>query len=86
MPENKVCSDCGDVELEAIKVVEATHPGLLGASNEKSPGSHHIRLQYTAEDAERTVWNMRFPTTGHLRGMMCTQCGRVVLYAEPGDS
>jgi len=77
------CADCkGQTEL--IKIVDATQPGMtLGVKNEKSAASHHIQLQYTAENAERSSWSKQFPTAGHLQGRMCTDCGRVVLYAVP---
>ena len=80
------CPDCGG-ELEFIKIVDATQPGMAaGVTTETSPASHHVQLQYAAEDAERSGWSKRFPTAGHLRGRMCTQCGRVVLYAVPRDA
>ena len=77
------CVECGG-ETELIKIVDATQPGMtINAPGEKSPASHHIQLQYTAEDSTRSAWGAQFPTAGHLRGRMCTECGRVVLYAVP---
>lgn len=77
------CADCGG-QSELIKIVDATQPGMiLGAFAETSVASHHIQLQYAAEDSKRSAWNKQFPTAGHLRGRMCTECGRVVLYAVP---
>lgn len=77
------CVECGG-ETELIKIVDATQPGMaLGATDEKSAASHHIQLQYTAEDSTRSAWSKQFPTAGHLRGRMCTECGRVALYAVP---
>lgn len=83
--ETVACVKCGG-PTEWIKIVDATQPGMAaGATSETSPASHHIQLQYAAEDAERTAWSKRFPTDGHLRGRMCTQCGRVELYGVPRD-
>ena len=77
------CADCGG-QTELIKIVDATQSGMgLGVTDEKSVASHHIQLQYTAEDSKRTAWGKRFPTAGHLRGQMCTNAGRVELYAVP---
>lgn len=81
--ESDACVECGGT-TEVIKIVDATQPGMLiGATDETSAASHHIQLQYTAEDATRSAWSKQFPTAGHLRGKMCTDCGRVVLYAIP---
>ena len=78
-----VCVDCGG-KTESIKLVDATQPGMaLGVVDEKSQASHHIQLQYVAEDSERSRFSKRFPTAGHIRGQMCTDCGRITLYAVP---
>lgn len=84
MKENaNTCTECGG-PTERIKIVDATQPGMgVGVTAETSPASHHIQLQYAADDSERSGWGKRFSTAGHLRGKMCTQCGRVALYAVP---
>lgn len=82
--KNYICGDCGG-ETEWIKIVDATKIG--GAIlRETGPGSQHLQLQYAAEDAERSTWLKRFPTMGHIRGRLCTQCGRVALFAVPKDA
>ncbi len=62
--ESDACTQCGGT-TEVIKIVDATQPGMLiGATDETSAASHHIQLQYTAEDATRSAWSKQFPTAG----------------------
>ena len=83
-PHEPVCGDCGGA-TELIKIVDATQPGggFGIMTDEKTEASHHIQLQYAAEDSTRLGWQRQFPTAGHLQGRMCTACGRVTLYALP---
>jgi len=80
---SNTCSDCGGV-TEWIKLVDSTD--VSGAFlDDKGSGSQHLQLQYAAEEAERSAWLKRYPIKGHIRGKMCTSCGRVTLYGIPKD-
>jgi hypothetical protein len=39
-------------------------------------------LDYAAADAKRGIWLSRFPIEGQIEGVMCDECGRVLLYAK----
>ncbi len=68
----KMCPDCNR-PMTGIRLID------------KAYSPKHTVLEYTATDAEREVWFGRFPIAGQIGGLMCEECGRVLLYAKPKD-
>ena len=70
-PPRTTCPDC-DGPLRAIKVLDHT------------AHSSQVQQQYTAADAKRSFWGI-FPVEGAVTARVCEDCGRILLYAEPGQ-
>jgi uncharacterized OB-fold protein len=71
-PERSTCPDCNGA-LSDIKIVDM------------SSGAH-MELKYAAGDARKEFpWFAQYPTKGTLRGKLCEDCGRVLLYAVPKE-
>jgi hypothetical protein len=64
------CFDCGS-KLQAIKLVDERH----------GPDK---QIGYSAGNAERSYWLGVFPKLGKVGAMLCQECGRITLHAEPG--
>lgn len=67
------CPDC-NVPLEQIQMIDATLEGDKGAG--------HVALSYAAVGAKRSAFLRAIKRSGVLVGMMCPDCGRVLLYGE----
>ncbi len=74
-PKKRDCPDCQQ-ELRPIRIVDATERGSLGK------GSVHVDLSYATHYAEASFFSGTIPTEGVVRGLICPQCGRIVLYGE----
>ena len=70
----RTCHDCG-VELEPIRLLDATHPGFDGQ------GAVQVDLKYASPDARLSFWTSKIPVAGLVQGMACPQCGLIQLYA-----
>jgi uncharacterized OB-fold protein len=68
------CPDC-NVPLEQVKLIDATMEGETGAG--------HVTLAYADVGAKRSAFLRAIKRSGVLIGMMCPDCGRVLLYGEP---
>ena len=80
-PPKRQCPDC-DVKLVPIKILDSTESG--GIFSDETVGYEHVLLAYAAEDAERSSMLHTFPQMGHIQGMLCPKCGRVLMYAMQG--
>ncbi len=67
---NKNCPDC-DREMTQIRLIDKVAHGV-----------QHRPFEYALRDAKPGKWTDRFPIKGRIAGMMCDECGRVMLYAE----
>jgi hypothetical protein len=68
------CRAC-DVELEPIRMVDATRPSTLGAS-----GGTHVDLSYAPIDANQSWFTGTVEGTRPVRGMICPKCRWISLY------
>lgn len=68
MPERR-CPDCS-VELQPIILLDIAAHGQVSG------------ICYTAIDAKRSAWTGLYPVKGTVNGFLCTECGRVLLYAQ----
>ena len=71
----KTCPEC-ETELFAVKVIDATH-------SLPTTGGAHVELAYAAVDAKPSFFMKAIPKDGTLRAMLCPECGRALLYADP---
>jgi hypothetical protein len=79
MPTAKAeCPDC-HVPLQPIKLLDATEPGFTLA------GVAHIELGYAAADAKPSPLMRQIPRLGVVKGLICPECGRIVLYGHKAD-
>ncbi len=69
---SKMCPDCSR-QMTGIRMIDKAYRPLHGT------------LNYAAGDAKRGVWLGRFPIEGQIEGLMCEECGRVLLYAKPKE-
>lgn len=68
----RACPDC-EAALQPIKLIDHTRSVI------------DAELSYTAGDA-RQGWFGGFPIAGTVRAMMCSGCGRILLYGEAGEA
>ncbi|MSR58764.1 MAG: hypothetical protein EXS05_14110 [Planctomycetaceae bacterium] len=73
------CPDC-DTGLQPIKLIDATD------SRFDKGGTQHVELGYSAPDAKASFFLKRIPNLGTVKGMICPECGRIVLHGEPRSS
>lgn len=75
-------SDCPDCQgsMQPIKLIDATHPGW------DSKGVQHVGLSYAAPDATKSHFVGRIESLGVVKGFICPDCGRIVLYGEPSGA
>ncbi len=73
------CPDC-NTGMHPIKLINATHPGF------GSDGIRHVELAYSAPEAKASFFLGRIPMLGTVKGMICPECGRIVLHGEPRGS
>ena len=72
------CPEC-ETAMQPIKLIDATTSNLSG-------GVGHVELAYSAPDAKPSFFLGRIPMLGTVKGMICPECGRIVLYGEPHSS
>ena len=70
----RTCRDCG-VELQPIRLLDATHPGFDGQ------GTGQVDLKYASPGGRPSIWTGKIPVAGFVLGMACPQCGLIQLYA-----
>ena len=81
MPDEKSnCPDCNSA-MQGIKLIDATHRAV-GFGDEE--GMQHVELGYAAADATASFFHGKIPRLGAVRGMICPECGRIVLYGHSG--
>jgi hypothetical protein len=73
------CPEC-ETGMQPIKLVDATDRNFV------SGGSGHVELAYSAPDAKASFFTATIPMLGTVKGMICPQCGRIVLRGEPQSS
>jgi len=67
------CSDC-QIQLEPIRVLDATHPGVSG------DGSKHTDLRYAPIDARAAWYSGTVREASPITGMICPSCRRISLF------
>lgn len=72
------CPECS-TELRQVKILDATH-NLPVAT-----GGAHVELSYAALDSKPSFFMKAIPREGTIRAMLCPDCGRTLLYANPGN-
>lgn len=74
------CPDCKK-ELQPIQMIDSgAGPNPAGYP---AGGAMHVQLSYAAPDAKPS-WSLgAIKREGIVRGYLCGQCGRILLYAEP---
>jgi|AP95_1055475.scaffolds.fasta_scaffold127195_1 hypothetical protein len=74
------CADCS-TQLLPIKLVDATERAF-------GEGAYRVNLTYSTQDAKPPLggWLGGLEPKGNVYGRLCTQCGRIFLYAVPMDS
>ncbi|MEK6239295.1 MAG: hypothetical protein N2C14_31645 [Planctomycetales bacterium] len=79
--KHRVCPDC-QAEMTAIRLLDATTTMDFG-----SESGGHVDLHYAVAEAEvQTGWHERYvPIAGKVAGVMCPNCGRIILIAVPKD-
>lgn len=75
VPRN-TCPDC-ESELQPIKLLDATDPGMGGQ------GIAHVEIAYAAAHAEASFLTRTVPRLGAVKAKLCPTCGRILLYGEP---
>jgi len=75
---NQLRRDCPDckTEMQPIQLIDATERGW------DSGGVGHVELAYSAPDAKASFFTHRIPIMGTVKGMICPECGRIVLHGE----
>jgi hypothetical protein len=69
-PSRTTCPDC-DGPLRAIRLID------------HADRHDQFQQEYAAGDAKRGFW-LGFPIEGTVAALVCEDCGRILLYAEPG--
>ena len=64
--------------MQPVKLIDATY----GPGHDKE-GVQHIELAYAAPDAARSFFIGKVQRLGVVKGLICPECGRIVLYGEP---
>jgi len=77
MAESKLhCPDCTSA-MQPIKLIDATDgPGW------DHEGVQHVELGYASPDANRSFFLGKIERKGSVKGRICPDCGRIVLYGE----
>jgi hypothetical protein len=71
------CPDCKST-MQPIKLIDATDgPGW------DQEGVQHIELAYAAPDAARSFFLGKIQRLGAVKGLICPECGRIILYGVP---
>jgi predicted RNA-binding Zn-ribbon protein involved in translation (DUF1610 family) len=74
--QDKKCPDCGG-SMKSIKIIDKTTRGM---------GIRlHSDLEYTVQEAKRSVWTGLRPIEGKITAYMCNGCGQVLLYGQPRE-
>jgi hypothetical protein len=61
--------------MQPIKLIDATDRSSRGAIG-------HVGLAYAAADAQASFFLGKIPALGTVKGSICPECGRIVLYGE----
>jgi hypothetical protein len=61
--------------MQPIKLIDATERGWR-------TGQQHVELAYAAPDAVASTFLGKIPRLGTVKGMICPECGRIVLYGK----
>jgi hypothetical protein len=69
MAEPRTCPEC-ESEMHPIKLIDSHSSG------------EHVQPRYAAGDAERGMFLGRYPVEGKVEALMCSSCGRILLYGE----
>ena len=64
--------------MHRIKLIDAT----AGPGRDQE-GVQHVDLAYAAPDEKRSFFSKKIAQQGKVRGMICSECGRIILYGEP---
>lgn len=79
MNNTRSCPDC-NTGMQPIKLIDATARSVgRGALD-------HVELAYAAPDAQASFFLRKVPALGTVKGSICPECGRIVLYGEGGTS
>ena len=70
------CPDC-EGGLEGIQFLDATETTLL------MEGIRHVQLAYAIPEASGSVLLGKVPREGVVKGLMCIECGRILVYGVP---
>ena len=62
--------------MQPIKLIDASDPGW------DREGVHHIELSYAAPEAARSLFLGKIQRLGVVKGSICADCGRILLYGE----
>lgn len=73
---NRACPDCA-TELRPVKLLDAT------AVSFRSKGVAHVPMSYASIDAKPSLWVKAIPSEGTIVAMLCPECGRTLIYANP---
>ena len=71
------CPDCKG-KMHRIKLIDAT----AGPGRDQE-GVQHVDLAYAAPFEIRRGVSKKIAQQGKVRGMMCSECGRIILYGQP---
>ena len=64
--------------MQPVRLIDATEPSM------DHKGNRHVDLAYAAPDAKAaSFFTGRVPSLGVVRGFICPNCGRMLLYGEP---
>jgi hypothetical protein len=74
--QNRTCPAC-KTELQPIKILDATSEGP------KDTGASQVELSYSSPDAKQSFFLHEIKREGTVKAQMCTECGRILLYASP---
>ena len=74
--EPRLCPDCKK-PTQPIRLIDAT------TQDSTSQGCGHVDFAYAAPDAEPSAFLGQVPSLGVVRGFICPECGRILLFGEP---
>ena len=76
-PKVRNCPDC-KTTMQPTRLIDAT--SMQGLHHK---GVAHVDLAYAAPDAQPSAFLGEVPSLGVVRGFICPDCGRILLYGEP---
>lgn len=75
------CPEC-NTGMQPIKIIDATERNFVSGEG----GSRHVELEYAAPDAKASFFTRTIPALGTVKGLICPECGLIVLRGEPKSS